>query len=64
MLRNDGADDVYPTSEDTHLLMDALANDKATFDDRGGPGCLCLEIGYACKFSVTHSCVISNCISP
>jgi hypothetical protein len=46
MLRDDGADDVYPPSEDTHLLMDVLAAEGATFGRLGGADCLCLEVGY------------------
>lgn len=40
MLSNDGADDVYPPSEDTHLLMDALTAEAPALSGR-----LCLEIG-------------------
>lgn len=42
----DGADGVYPASEDTHLLIDALEADADLL--RGvvkGHG-LCLEVGY------------------
>jgi hypothetical protein len=45
MLSNDGADDVYPPSEDTHLLMDVLMAEKEVFAARGGAAALCLEIG-------------------
>lgn len=45
MLSSDGADNVYPPSEDTHLLMDSLASEEDTFKRLGGQDCLCLEIG-------------------
>lgn len=46
MLRNDGGDDVYPASEDTHLLIDALMSESSQFVARGASACLCLELGY------------------
>lgn len=46
MLSSDGADDVYPPAEDTHLLMDVLAADTASFAALGAPHCLCLELGF------------------
>lgn len=48
MLSSDGADHVYPPAEDTHLLMDVLAADAASFAALGAPHCLCLELGFVC----------------
>jgi hypothetical protein len=45
MLSNDGADNVYPPSEDTHLLMDVLMSEAEIFKARGGTTAICLEIG-------------------
>jgi hypothetical protein len=47
MLSSDGADNVYPPAEDTHLLMDALEAETETFTRLGGENCYCLEIGFA-----------------
>lgn len=42
----DGADGVYPPSEDTFLLIDALQKDKAFIRDRLGKDPFFVEIGY------------------
>lgn len=41
----DGADGVYPPSEDTYLLMDALEKDAALIKRTVGTEPLCIEIG-------------------
>lgn len=41
----DGADGVYPASEDTYLLIDALKEDEEFLREQFKMG-LCIEIGY------------------
>lgn len=42
----DGADGVYPSSEDTFLLIDALEGDKELLKERCAEGGWCIEVGY------------------
>lgn len=49
----DGADGVYPSSEDTFLLIDALKKDDKFLQDRVGHYALCIEIGYVINHFVT-----------
>lgn len=37
---------VYPSSEDTHLLIDVLESDKALLQDAVSHGGICFEVGY------------------
>lgn len=41
----DGRDGVYPSSEDTFLLMDALKLEEPLLTNTAKSGALCLEIG-------------------
>ena len=42
----DGADGVYPSSEDSFLLMDALEQDVEFIKQTIGSEPFCIEIGY------------------
>lgn len=46
----DGADGVYPASEDTYLLIDALSKDAEFLRQQFSNG-LCLEVGYVGRAS-------------
>lgn len=47
----DGADGVYPASEDTYLLIDALTQDADFLQEHFADG-LCIEIGYVMGVAV------------
>lgn len=40
------SNDVYPSSEDTHLLLDVLQSNRDILADKLRPGAMCIEIGY------------------
>lgn len=48
----DGADGVYPASEDTHLLIDALHKELPFIKENVPDHPLCIEIGYVILFAL------------
>lgn len=48
----DGADGVYPSSEDTFLLIEALCIEKDLIKNAMNPGGVCLEIGYVALLAI------------
>lgn len=46
----DGADGVYPSSEDTFLLIDALQRERAYLAELLPAHPVCVEVGYVSHF--------------
>lgn len=53
--------DAYPSSEDTHLLLDVLLGEKTRLPGSLQAGGMCIEIGYVVRIVLLLKLTLIKC---